>query len=155
MMVMDILFLFVGNSGSNGIKPTDEFLAIEPCHLDMLNLFEGRIEATRIVAHFHQTVDIDDKALAHLYKTRVEGEQCFTVDVTFQAYGFFTSRHNDFPDSLVTIVVKESDVGNGNHSKVREVGIENQFFAVAPYSTVDVGRIVVRRLLVGGFDMEA
>ncbi|MGM9731242.1 MAG: hypothetical protein ACI3YS_04580, partial [Prevotella sp.] len=63
---MDILFLFVGNSGSNGIKPTDEFLAIEPCHLDMLNLFEGRIEATRIVAHFHQTVDIDDKALDHL-----------------------------------------------------------------------------------------
>ena len=52
--------LYVGNSGSNGVEPTDEFLAIEPRHLDIINMVEGWIEATDIVAHFHQAVDVDD-----------------------------------------------------------------------------------------------
>ena len=100
------------------VEAVDEFLAIETSHFHILNLVEGRIEQTEIIVHLQEIIDIDDIALAHLYKALVECEQILIVRIAFQSERLLFAGNHHLPDALVVVVLEEADILQMHESEV-------------------------------------
>ena len=92
-------------------------------------MVKRRVERAHVVVELHETVDVDDIFLTHLYETVVDAEDDGIVHITFHGQRSVVSRHHGFPLALFVIVSEKADVVERHHLELRFSSLYEQAVA--------------------------